>query len=162
MKNFFYKYWYLFYFLFFLLLGVLIYGILWQPHFTSYNNKINDLNQRLVECENRVLPDATPVTNEVIIDCDETVKSGGQGMTKNTHDLGNIRGNVIVNYNMNSIPDELTVYLDNAEVTSTNGLVSGPGTVEFYFDPSKSKSCTIVVKAPDERTVWSYLVNCPN
>ena len=74
MKDFFYKYWYLFYILFFFLLGILIYGILWQPDFTSYNNKINDLNQRLVECENRVLPDATPVANEVIIDFKESKK----------------------------------------------------------------------------------------
>jgi hypothetical protein len=160
MKDFFYKYWYLFYILFFLLLGILIYALFWEPNFDNYNTKIKDLNQRLIECENRVIIDTTTVDNK-IIDCDATVKSGGQGMTENTHDLGNKQGNVRVDFDMNRIPDELIVYLDDRVVTSTNGLVSGQGFVEFNFDPTLSKTCKIVVKAPQENTEWQYLVNCP-
>jgi hypothetical protein len=160
MKDFFYKYWYLFYILFFLLLGVLIYALLWQPNFSSYTTQINDLNQRLIECENRPVIDTT-TTNRTIIECDQTVKSGGQGMTENSHDLGNKPGKVVVDFNMNKIPDELTIYLDDAIVASTNGLVSGPASIEFNFDPAKNKSCTIKVKAPQENTEWEYLVNCP-
>lgn len=160
MKDFFYKYWFLFYTLFFLLLGILIYAIFWQPNFDNYNKKINELNQRLIECENSVIIDTT-TANKKIIDCDAAVKSGGQGMTENTHDLGGKQGKVIVNFDMNRIPDELIVYLDGRAVTSTNGLVSGRGYVEFNFDPSTSKSCKVVVKAPQENTAWQYLVNCP-
>ncbi len=160
MKDFFYKYWYLFYLLFFLLLGILIYALLWEPNFTNYTNKINDLNQRIIECENKVIIDTT-TNHKTIIDCDATVKSGGQGMTENTHDLGNKPGNVLVEYDMNRIPDELIVYLDNIEIVSTKGLVSGQGYLEFSFDPTKSKSCTITVKAPQQNTKWKYLVNCP-
>jgi len=40
-------------------------------------------------------------------------------------------------------------------------LVSGIGYIEFNFDPTKSKSCTITVKAPEHNTEWKYLVNCP-
>jgi hypothetical protein len=160
MKDFFYKYWYLFYILFFLLLGILIYALCWEPNFDNYNTKIKDLNQRLIECENRVIIDTTSVDNK-IIDCDATVKSGGQGMTENTHDLGNKQGKVRVDFDMNRIPDELIVYFDDKVVTSTNGLVSGRGYVEFNFDPTLSKTCKIVVKAPQENTEWQYLVNCP-
>ncbi|CAM3775130.1 hypothetical protein FLGE108171_14645 [Flavobacterium gelidilacus] len=160
MKDFFYKYWYLFYILFFLLLGILIYALFWEPNLDSYNKKINDLNQRLIECENRVIIDTTAV-DQKIIDCDATVKSGGQGITENIHDLGNKKGKVIVEFDMNRIPDELIVYLDDKVVTSTNGLVSGRGYVEFNFDPTTSKSCKIVVQAPQENTEWQYLVNCP-
>ncbi|SEB06585.1 hypothetical protein SAMN05443667_11924 [Flavobacterium gillisiae] len=160
MKDFFYKYWYLFYILFFLLLGVLIYALLWQPNFSSYTTQINDLNQRLIECENRPVIDTT-TTNRTIIECDQTVKSGGQGMTENSHDLGNKPGKVVLEFDMNQIPDELFVYLDGLKVASTNGLVSGPGSLAFDFDPNKNKSCTVIIKAPQENTEWKYLVNCP-
>ena len=160
MKDFFYKYWYLFYLLFFFLLGVLIYALLWQPNFSGYTAQMNDLNRRLIECESRAMVDTT-TTHKLIIECDETVKSGGQGMTENSHDLGNKSGKVVVEFDMNQIPDELFVYLDDIKVTSTAGLVSGRGFVEFYFDPSKNKSCTVIVKAPQENTEWKYLVHCP-
>lgn len=160
MKDFFYKYWYLFYILFFLLLGVLIYALLWQPNFSSYTTQINDLNQRLIECENRPVIDTT-TTNRTIIECDQTVKSGGQGMTENSHDLGNKPGKVVLEFDMNQIPDELFVYLDGIKVTSTNGLVSGRGSVTFNFDPHKNKSCIVRIQAPEENTEWKYLVNCP-
>lgn len=167
MKDFFYKYWVLFYVLFFILLGILIYALFWQPNFDGFTNKINDLNKQLIECENNkaiidsIVQKEDSLENEVIVDCNETVQSGGEGITENNHDLGTKPGKVMVEFDMKTIPDEMIIYLDDKEVANTNGLVSGGGYLEFNFDPAKSKSCKIIVKAPQKNTEWKYLVNCP-
>ena len=168
MKDFFYKYWILFYVLFFILLGILIYALFWQPNYDGFTNKINELNKQLIDCRNnKTVIDSisneveNPSEKEEIIDCNETVQSGGQGTTENNHDLGTKPGKVIVEFDMNTIPDEMIIYLDDKEIANTNGLVSGGGYLKFNFDPNKSKFCKIIVKAPQTNTEWKYLVNCP-
>ncbi len=133
-----------------------------------FTNKINELNKQLIDCRNnKTVIDSishgveNPSEKEEIIDCNETVQSGGQGTTENNHDLGTKPGKVIVEFDMNTIPDEMIIYLDDKEIANTNGLVSGGGYLEFNFDPTKSKSCKIIVKAPQTNTEWKYLVNCP-
>jgi len=167
MKDFFYKYWWLFYLLFFLLLGILIYAILWQPNSITYNNQINDLKNQLEECQGSIRNDSIVYVQDTInieneaIDCDATVKSGGQGETETIHDLGTTSGNVVIDFDMNSIPDEMIVFINDQEITSTNGSVRGIGKLEFKFDAAKSNSCKVIVKAPQNNTAWKYIVNCP-
>lgn len=169
MKDFFYKNWILYYILFFLLLGLLIYALLWNPICPNYQQNINDLKQRLEECQNRestdstaVVIDSSSVKNE-IVDCDATVKSGGKGTTETTHQLGQNSGKVVIKYNMQNIPDQMIVYYNNEIVAQTDGLVSGLGTLEFEYNPSGSNyNCKIIVDAPQDKTNWEYIVNCPN
>ena len=63
MRNFFYKYWVLYYILFFLLLGLLIYSLLWSPDFSRYTKTINDLNNQLEECNNKI---TSPIQHDTI------------------------------------------------------------------------------------------------
>lgn len=167
MKDFFYKYWWLFYLLFFFLLGILIYAFFWQPNAISYNNQINDLQRQLEDCKGTIIKDSviniedSSLIKKEIIDCDATVNSGGQGETETFHSLGNKSGKVIIDFDMNSIPDEMIVYFNNQEVASTKGTVKGKGSLEFDFDAAKSSSCKVIVKAPQNNTEWKYIVNCP-
>lgn len=167
MKDFFYKYWWLYYLLFFFLLGILIYALMWQPNSFSNNNQILDLQKQLDNCRGTIrkdsvvyIKDTTQQINQ-IIDCDATVNSGGQGETETIHSLGNKSGKVIIDFDMNSIPDEMIVYFNNQEVAATNGSVKGAGALEFQFDASKGDSCKVIVKAPQNNTEWKYIVNCP-
>ncbi|OXA72240.1 hypothetical protein B0A58_12915 [Flavobacterium branchiophilum NBRC 15030 = ATCC 35035] len=167
MKDFFYKYWWLYYLLFFFLLGILIYALMWQPICVSNKDQILDLQKQLEDCRGTIRKDSvvyiqdTTQQKKQIIDCDATVKSGGQGETETIHSLGNKSGKVIIDFDMNSIPDEMIVYFNNQEVASTKGTVKGKGSLEFDFDAAKSSSCIVIVKAPQNNTEWKYIVNCP-
>ena len=170
MRNFFYKYWGLYYILFFLLLGLLIYALLWSPDLSRYNKTINDLNNRLNDCNNkqiidsvRAAIDTTTTKVDKTINCDATVQSGGQGETTTQHELGRISGNVIIEYDMKSLPDEINVYYDNIIVATSNGLVSDTNSLQFKYTAVSGKPnyCIVKISAPYDNTEWEYLLNCP-
>jgi hypothetical protein len=98
-----------------------------------------------------------------VVDCGVTQASGGQGTTFTTHILGNGAGQVNINYQMFSIPDQMDVFYDNVLVASTNGLVSGSSTLSFnyVYNPSKPNFCVIRMTAPNSGTAWEYAAFCP-
>lgn len=166
MRDFFYKNWILYYILAFLLIGILVYALLWEPicntnniENSNYESTIQDLTKQLNECKNNIVIDTTSV-----IDCNATVESGGKGKTETTHNLGTNHGKVIIEYNMQNIPDHMTVFLNNKVVAETNGLVRGNGILEFNYNPTTNSTsiCKVIVDAPQEGTEWKYIVNCPN
>ena len=171
MKDFFYKYWWLYYILFFLLLGVLIFALLWKPNVEKYLTNINELNSQLEDCRNeksRVdtitsVKDSRDSKVNSRINCDAVVNSGGQGVTKTQHDLGERSGMVVIHYDMATIPDEITVTYDNVVVAGSNGLVSGENSIQFKYTalPGKPTYCVVNISAPGDGTKWSYLLNCP-
>lgn len=164
MKNFFYKYWWLYYLLFFFLLGLLIYALLWSPNLSRYNNTINDLNNKLEECKNKkTVIDSTITRVDDTINCDETVKSGGQGTTTTQHELGNSSGKVVIEFDMKNIPDEIKVFYDNKLVASSSGLVSGYNKLEWYYQASNNTPtfCIVEISAPGANTAWDYVLGCP-
>lgn len=172
MRDFFYKYWGLYYLLFFLLLGLLIFALLWKPEVNNCESTINDLNKQLEECRlkkqridtiNIVNNPTDSSTIKRRVNCDAVVNSGGQGVTNTQHDLGEAGGTVIIEYNMNNIPDELTVLYDNTVVARSVGSVSGTGSVQFQYTPlaGKPNYCVVNISAPNNGTTWSYLLNCP-
>lgn len=163
MKDFFYKNWVLFYVVFFFLLGILIHALLWEPSCNNNQQIINDLNKQLNECQNNVPIIDTTSNKPTVVDCNATVKSGGQGKTTTIHSLGNTGGKVIVEYNMQTIPDQMTIYCNNEIVAESNGLVSGFGQISFDYTPKYGNAnfCKVVVNAPQINTSWQYLVNCP-
>lgn len=167
MNTFFYRNWWLFYILFFLLLGILVYAFFWQNNSIKYTNEINSLNKELKECrDSKIVPapeaeNETPVKN--VVDCNATVNSGGQGETITEHKLGNSSGTVVVDYDAQNIPDEFTVIYDGKIVASTSGLVAHEGSLTWEYNPISGKPdyCTVKVSAPNDKTNWSYIVNCP-
>jgi hypothetical protein len=169
MKTFFYRYWGLYYLSFFLLLGLLIYALLWHPIPTSYTTTIKALNQKLEECRNSqatlktVNAHKEGIKPDNKINCDASVKSGGHGVTNTQHELGNNSGTVMIDYDMQQVPDEIKVYYDNAIVAQSTGLVSGIGRLQFIYNAitGKPSFCTVMVSAPEKYTQWEYLLNCP-
>ncbi|MBA4320987.1 MAG: hypothetical protein C0412_21560 [Flavobacterium sp.] len=172
MNNFFYKYWWLYYLLFFLLIGVLIYLLLLKNNIDEVStNYINSKNE-LEDCRNFYKkidtvgakiekPDAIKIDN--IYDCDASVNSGGLGKTVTKHELGKKSGTVIVDFDMENIPDSIVVIYDGKIIASSNGLVSGIDTISFEYkaDNSKPSFCIVELAAPQNGTSWSYLLNCP-
>jgi hypothetical protein len=169
MRDFFYKNWILYYILFFLLLGLLIYAILWTPNLTRYNNSISDLNNKLKQCnEDRVSIDTVgtyinPVKVDNSVNCDNNVKSGGQGVTTTHHELGNRSGYVAIEYDMLTVPDQIKVIYDNVLVYSSNGLVGGSNEIGWSYAAKSGKPtfCIVEISAPNEGTSWRYLLKCP-
>jgi|GEM_PF-5490953 len=98
--------------------------------------------------------------------CNEESKSGGEGTTYNTHDLGTKKGIVRIEYSMDSQPDALDVYCGewtenpptSKRLGSTNGLVSGKG--EISIEPNCGV-ITVVIRGEQRGTTWTYKVNCP-
>lgn len=166
MHNFFYKNFWLFYLLFFLLLGLLIYSLLWDP-----SRKLRMAHVALANCEElasrqALRPKALAVP-EMKIDssvfCDAAMTSGGQGRTLTKHLLGGQSGRVLVQYDMQHIPDEIKVIYDGQVVVASNSFVSGVGLLEWQYQAGANRPdfCMVEVSAPSNNTVWEYLLNCP-
>ena len=160
-----------YYILFFLFLGLLIYALLWQPDFGRYNSTINELNNKLVECQNaHVITDKLGAVDSKdsikinkSVDCDAIVKSGGQGLTTTRHELGSNSGIVAVDYNMNTLPDEIKISYDDVIVYSSKGLVAGSNRIEWKYEAAIGKPayCIVEISAPYENTAWTYILYCP-
>lgn len=172
MNNFFYKYWWLYYLLFFILIGLLIYLLLLRNNIDAVNSDYTNLKNELEDCRNfyRKIdtvgakiekPDSIKIDNTY--NCDASVKSGGLGKTVTKHELGKNSGTVIVEYDMENIPDSIVIIYDGKVVASSSGLVSGSNSVSFEYkaDNLKPSFCIVELAAPQNGTSWSYLLNCP-
>ncbi len=174
--------WWLFYPFLFLLIGLLVYALLWSP-----KSSLNILRQELRECreahaivpyeqgdhnkkmvpqesaENQEKLDLDKYQKAATVNCDAQVQSGGHGITKTKHIMGDQSGRIILQYDTKEIPDEIKVYYDGKLITDTNGLVSGPGQLEWKYEAAENKPnyCYVEVSAPTQETVWEYIVNCP-
>jgi hypothetical protein len=98
-----------------------------------------------------------------VVNCNAKVESGGQGVTKTKHILGNQSGRIILQYDTKDIPDEIKVYYNGKRIMHTGGLVSGPGQLEwnYHAESGKPNYCYVEVSAPIDDTAWEYIVNCP-
>lgn len=148
MSRFFYRYWWLFYVLLFILIGWLIFSLLWQP----YCGEPPEYGDDKIE-----------EGSDKRVDCDSQVKSGGQGTIKITHELGERPGRALIQYDMHNVPDKMEVFYDGKLLVSTRGLTSYQGQLSFYYraKPNNPKHCTVVISAPEEGTVWEYILHCP-
>lgn len=97
------------------------------------------------------------------IQCNVQSGSGGQGTSFINQILGTDTGFVRVTYQMYSVPDRMDVYYNNNLMASTNGLVSGTGTLLFYYAPDSAGpySCVIKISAPNPGTAWNFTAYCP-
>lgn len=97
--------------------------------------------------------DATP--------CGVETPAGGAGTTETIHYLGPDAGRLDVNYTMYSVPDMMEIFYEGQLVATTGGLVSGNGTLSFFYPgPPRATTCMIRVTGPDG-TAWTYTMNCP-
>lgn len=138
---------------------------------TFCNCFCNDNNTKTQVVDN----DQKTVKEKVLISpCDVETVSGGHGVTKTNHVLGNKPGLVELMYNMESIPDKLEVYYQNELVISTyeingndNGFVggnlsSGPtALLKFNYKKDIDDFVLVVVTGSNQETAWEYLISCP-
>lgn len=163
-----YRYWWLVWFIF------IFYIILWfifcfnKPDFicSEYNKietHINDISQRIDNCCNcSVVNKIVTPPNAKPCDYDE-INQGGKGIIETIHQLGSKPGSVVINYDMDNIPDKMEVFYDDQLVASTDKLVSYKGSLSFYYpaQPGKPTFCKIIISAPRDGTIWFYHIGCP-
>jgi hypothetical protein len=98
--------------------------------------------------------------------CDVETQSGGRGVARNRHFLGDRPGRVTVRYNMLIEPDQLRVFYRGRIVVQTPGPVSGRGTVTFDWRPTPGGADAYVVEIEvigrGLTTRWSYMIACPD
>lgn len=162
LSSFFFRTWWLFYLLFFLLIGFLIYLLLWNTNSSDAIARLDNLSERITQCDQDRINRHTGIINNTV-NCDEEIKSGGQGFTRSRHELGSTSGTVKIFYDMREVPDQIQVFYEGNLVAGTTGLVSGENSVEWYYQAGKRKAsfCVVEMSAPNEGTVWAYSVGCP-
>jgi hypothetical protein len=93
--------------------------------------------------------------------CDEETRSGGAGVTRTRHYLGDRRGRVVLDYDTARVPDRIEVYRRGQLVESTPGMVSGRGRLVFDHIPGGDNTVEVVVIGPYPGTIWRYRLGCP-
>lgn len=164
-----YRYWWLVWLLFILYI-VLWYFLCYRTPFfycvqqEKIKQNITSIYHHLDSCCNcnQVVNHVLPPANAKPCDYDASM-NGGKGYTEWVHNLGTNSGMVIIDFNMQNIPDKMEIYYDGQIVATTQALVSGTGSLSFYYPalPDKPTYCKVVLTAPSDGTQWSYHIGCP-
>ena len=97
-----------------------------------------------------------------MLSCDWSGNSGGEGVTRNKHYLGDRPGRVSISYETYSIPDDIKVMYRDQQLTGTDGPRSGCGTLDFDWNPVAGVySVDVIVTGEQSGTIWSYSMSCP-
>jgi hypothetical protein len=110
-------------------------------------------------------PPAAPPTNRPPpgqLPCNWAGDSGGEGVTRNKHYLGDKPGFVAINYNLFVRPDDIKVIYRGQVLAGTGGPRSGRGGFGFDWKPvGGDYSVDVVVTGEQMGTRWNYAMNCP-
>lgn len=94
--------------------------------------------------------------------CGASTQAGNEGVKETFHNLGSIGGHVVVTYNMYDVPDALEIYYQDTLVATTNGQVSGEGSLSFDYVPVNGDFMIKAIAYGNmSGTGWNYTVNCP-
>ncbi len=94
--------------------------------------------------------------------CDAATDSGGEGVTRNKHYLGDRPGFVALNYNLFARPDDIKIIYRGQILATTGGPRSGRGGVGFDWNPVAGEySVDVVVTGEMLGTRWTYAMSCP-
>lgn len=94
--------------------------------------------------------------------CDWSGDSGGEGITRNKHYLGDKPGFVAINYNLYVRPDDIRVIYRGQVLNGTGGPRSGRGGFGFDWKPvAGDYSVDVVVTGQMLGTRWNYAMTCP-
>jgi hypothetical protein len=110
-------------------------------------------------------PPAAPPVNRPpagMLPCDWSGDSGGEGVTRNRHYLGDKPGFVSINYNLYVKPDDIRVIYRGREIAGTHGPRSGRGGFGFDWNPvAGDYSVDVIVTGEMWGTRWTYAMSCP-
>lgn len=107
------------------------------------------------------VPRLPPAPPPGIQPCDEETRSGGAGVTRTRHFLGDRRGRVVLEYDTARVPDRIEIYRRGQLIESTPGMVSGRGRLVFDHVPGGDNTVEVVVIGPYPGTIWRYRLGCP-
>ena len=94
--------------------------------------------------------------------CNWSGDSGGEGVTRNRHYLGDKPGFVGINYNLYVKPDDIKVIYRGQVLAGTGGPRSGRGGFGFDWKPVPGDySVDVVVTGEMWGTRWTYAMVCP-
>jgi hypothetical protein len=94
--------------------------------------------------------------------CNWSGDSGGEGVTRNKHYLGDRPGFVAINYNLYVKPDDIKVIYRGQVLAGTGGPRSGRGGFGFDWKPvAGDYSVDVVVTGEMWGTRWTYAMVCP-
>jgi hypothetical protein len=97
-----------------------------------------------------------------MLPCDWSGDSGGEGVTRNKHYLGETPGFVAINYNLYVRPDDVKVVYRGQVIASTQGPRSGRGGISFNWNPVPGDySVDVIVTGEMWGTRWTYAMSCP-
>lgn len=109
-------------------------------------------------------PQAPPVNRPPpgMLPCDWSGDSGGEGVTRNKHYLGDKSGFVTINYNLYVKPDDIKVMYRGQMLAGTHGPRSGRGGFGFDWRPvAGDYSVDVIVTGEMWGTRWTYAMSCP-
>jgi hypothetical protein len=109
-------------------------------------------------------PQAPPVNRPPpgMLPCDWSGDSGGEGVTRNRHYLGDKPGFVSINYNLYVKPDDIRVIYRGQTIAGTHGPRSGRGGFGFDWNPvAGDYSVEVIVTGEMWGTRWTYAMSCP-
>jgi hypothetical protein len=110
------------------------------------------------------VPQAPPISRPPpgTLPCNWSGDSGGEGVTRNRHYLGDKPGFVAINYNLYVKPDDIKVIYRGQVIAGTGGPRSGRGGFGFDWRPvAGDYSVDVVVTGEMWGTRWTYAMNCP-
>lgn len=94
--------------------------------------------------------------------CDWSGDSGGEGVTRNKHYLGDKPGFVALNYQLFQRPDDIKVIYRGRNLAGTGGPRSGRGGFGFDWNPvAGDYSVDVIVTGEQWGTRWNYAISCP-
>src|SRR5882724_1863072 len=94
--------------------------------------------------------------------CNWSGDSGGEGVTRNKHYLGDKPGFVGINYNLYVKPDDIKVVYRGQVLAGTGGPRSGRGGFGFDWKPvAGDYSVDVIVTGEMWGTRWTYAMVCP-
>jgi hypothetical protein len=94
--------------------------------------------------------------------CNWSGDSGGEGVTRNKHYLGDRPGFVAINYNLYVKPDDIKVIYRGQVLNGTGGPRSGRGGFGFDWKPvAGDYSVDVIVTGEMWGTRWTYAMVCP-
>lgn len=97
-----------------------------------------------------------------MLPCDWSGDSGGEGVTRNKHYLGDKPGFVAINYNLFVKPDDIKVIYRGQVIAGTHGPRSGRGGFGFDWRPvAGDYSVDVIVTGEMWGTRWNYAMSCP-
>lgn len=100
--------------------------------------------------------------DSIAVPCNNQSNSGGDGVTVNTHELGTLAGQAIVEWDFYTVTDKIVIE-HNGQVLYDSGFVSNSGNFTWQWNPQQGEPTQIqvTVTGSGSSTAWTYTVHCP-